>query len=129
MCGDCGGFDNVLYCDDKLDVLRRHIRDETLDLVCLHPPFGRKATWNVLFGEQDRSKAAARFASRWLSRWAALRQLAALPQSGSSAACRRRWLLHTAARPRSGVVPWRLRRFGVAGCLHGPDALRTESSA
>jgi site-specific DNA-methyltransferase (adenine-specific) len=30
---------NVLYYGDNLDVLRRHIRDESIDLVYLDPPF------------------------------------------------------------------------------------------
>ena len=31
--------DNVLYYGDNLDVLKRHIKDETVDLVYLDPPF------------------------------------------------------------------------------------------
>jgi len=48
-----------LYYGDNLDVLRRHIKDESVDLVYLDPPFNSKATYNVLFGEQNGSKAAA----------------------------------------------------------------------
>jgi site-specific DNA-methyltransferase (adenine-specific) len=32
---------NILYFGDNLDVLRRGINDETVDLVYLDPPFGR----------------------------------------------------------------------------------------
>ncbi|MGH9201894.1 MAG: DNA methyltransferase, partial [Vicinamibacterales bacterium] len=42
-----------------LDVLRRHIDDETVDLVYLDPPFNSNATYNVLFAEHDGTKAAS----------------------------------------------------------------------
>jgi hypothetical protein len=32
--------DNLLYFGDNLDVLRRHVQDESVDLVYLDPPFG-----------------------------------------------------------------------------------------
>ncbi len=51
--------DNLLYYGDNLDVLRRHVRAETVDLVYLDPPFNSKATYNVLFGEQNGRRAAA----------------------------------------------------------------------
>jgi 16S rRNA G966 N2-methylase RsmD len=35
---------NKLYYGDNLDVLRRHIKDETVDLVYLDPPFNSNAT-------------------------------------------------------------------------------------
>lgn len=40
---------NHLYYGDNLDVLRQQIRDETVDLVYLDPPFNSNATYNVLF--------------------------------------------------------------------------------
>ncbi len=40
---------NRLYYGDNLDVLRAHVRDETVDLVYLDPPFNSNATYNVLF--------------------------------------------------------------------------------
>jgi len=51
--------DNFLYYGDNLDVLRRHVKDATVDLVYLDPPFNSKATYNVLFGERDGSRAAS----------------------------------------------------------------------
>ncbi len=51
--------DNQLYYGDNLDVLRRYVKDETVDLVYLDPPFNSKATYNVLFAEQNGSEAAA----------------------------------------------------------------------
>ncbi len=40
---------NALYYGDNLDVLRKEIRDESVDLVYLDPPFNSNATYNVLF--------------------------------------------------------------------------------
>ncbi len=51
--------DNVLYYGNNLDILRRYVKDETVDLIYLDPPFNSNATYNVLFGEQDGSRAAA----------------------------------------------------------------------
>jgi DNA modification methylase len=51
--------DNILYYGDNLDVLRRYIKDETVDLIYLDPPFKSDATYNVLFAEQNGTRAAA----------------------------------------------------------------------
>ena len=51
--------DNLLYYGDNLDILRRYIHDQTVDLVYLDPPFNSKATYNVLFGQRHGAKAAA----------------------------------------------------------------------
>lgn len=61
---------NHLYYGDNLDVLRRHIKDESVDLVYLDPPFNSNATYNVLFGHADGTQAAAQieaFDDTW--RW------------------------------------------------------------
>ncbi|MBN2209568.1 MAG: restriction endonuclease [Candidatus Coatesbacteria bacterium] len=61
---------NTLYYGDNLDVLRRHIADETVDLVYLDPPFNSSAAYNVLFAEQNGSRAASQikaFKDTW--RW------------------------------------------------------------
>jgi site-specific DNA-methyltransferase (adenine-specific) len=50
---------NALYYGDNLDVLRRHIDDESVDLVYLDPPFKSDQDYNVLFEEHDGTKAAA----------------------------------------------------------------------
>ena len=50
---------NLLYYGDNLDVLRRYIADESVDLVYLDPPFNSNADYNVLFAEQDGSRSAA----------------------------------------------------------------------
>lgn len=40
---------NALYFGDNLDVLREYVKDESVDLVYLDPPFNSSATYNVLF--------------------------------------------------------------------------------
>lgn len=50
---------NVLFYGDNLDVLRRHVPDESVDLVYLDPPFNSNATYSVLFGHADGSKSSA----------------------------------------------------------------------
>ena len=52
---------NTLYYGDNLDILRRYVPDESVDLIYLDPPFNSKATYNMLFEEHDGSKAAAQF--------------------------------------------------------------------
>jgi len=62
--------ENVLYYGDNLDILRRYIKDETVDLIYLDPPFKSEQDYNVLFAEQNGSRAAAQikaFEDTW--RW------------------------------------------------------------
>ena len=40
---------NRLYYGDNLDVLRAHVRDESVDLIYLDPPFNSNASYNILF--------------------------------------------------------------------------------
>src|SRR5450759_1739586 len=49
---------NLLYYGDNLDVLRRHIRDESVDLFSLDPPFNSNADYNILFSEHGEKAAA-----------------------------------------------------------------------
>lgn len=61
---------NTLYYGDNLEVLRRHVADESVDLVYLDPPFKSDQNYNVLFAEQDGSRSAAQiqaFEDTW--RW------------------------------------------------------------
>ena len=50
---------STLFYGDNLDVLRRHVADESVDLVYLDPPFKSNQDYNVLFAEQDGTRAAA----------------------------------------------------------------------
>jgi len=49
--------DNELYYGDNLDVLRRHIDPETVDLVYLDPPFKSDQSYNILFETKDGTAA------------------------------------------------------------------------
>jgi DNA modification methylase len=51
--------ENKLYYGDNLDVLRRWVKDESIDLVYLDPPFNSRQDYNVLFAEKDGTRAAA----------------------------------------------------------------------
>jgi len=50
---------NTLYYGDNLEILRRYIKDETVDLVYLDPPFNSNQDYNVLFAEHDHTRSAA----------------------------------------------------------------------
>ncbi len=52
---------NTLYYGDNLEVLRLHVKDESVDLVYLDPPFKSNQDYNVLFAEKDGTAAAAQF--------------------------------------------------------------------
>jgi DNA modification methylase len=50
---------NELYYGDNLSILRDHILTESIDLIYLDPPFNSNQDYNVLFREQDGTRAAA----------------------------------------------------------------------
>jgi DNA modification methylase len=61
-------MENTLYYGDNLDILKRYVKDESVDLVYLDPPFNSNANYNVLFAEKDGSKAASQiqaFTDTW----------------------------------------------------------------
>ena len=58
VCAD-GLVMNQLYYGDNLEVLRQHIKDESIDLVYLDPLFNSHQDYNVLFAEQDGTQSAA----------------------------------------------------------------------
>lgn len=61
---------NSLYYGDNLDILRRYIPDESVDLIYLDPPFNSSRDYNVLFAEKDGARASAQikaFEDTW--RW------------------------------------------------------------
>jgi DNA modification methylase len=65
-----GDAKNLLFYGDNLDVLRRHVADESVDLVYLDPPFNSNQDYNVLFAEHSGKRAAAQikaFEDTW--RW------------------------------------------------------------
>jgi site-specific DNA-methyltransferase (adenine-specific) len=50
---------NKLYYGDNLDVLQRYVKDESVDLVYLDPPFNSRQDYNVLFAEKDGSQSSS----------------------------------------------------------------------
>jgi DNA modification methylase len=62
---------NQLFYGDNLDVLQRHIADESIDLIYLDPPFNSNANYNVLFSDKGGAQAAGQlqaFKDTWV--WA-----------------------------------------------------------
>lgn len=51
--------ENLLFYGDNLDILRRYIKDETVDLIYLDPPFKSNQDYNVLFAESNGTKSHA----------------------------------------------------------------------
>lgn len=61
---------NLLYFGDNLPILREYIRDESIDLVYLDPPFKSNQDYNILFKEHGKAGPAAQikaFRDTW--RW------------------------------------------------------------
>lgn len=59
---------NKLFFGDNLSVLKHYIRDETVDLIYLDPPFNSNANYNVLFregGGRDSAAQAEAFQDTW----------------------------------------------------------------
>ena len=50
---------NVLYYGDNLDILRRYIPDESVDLIYLDPPFNSNRDYNVIFKDESGRKSDA----------------------------------------------------------------------
>ena len=80
---------NQLFYGDNLDILRRYIADESVDLVYLDPPFNSNQNYNVLFAERDGTRAASQikaFKDTW--RWdeAASRAYEETVEAGGSVA-------------------------------------------
>lgn len=60
--------ENILYYGDNLEILRRYIEDESVDLVYLDPPFKSDQDYNMLFAERNGTQAAAQikaFGDTW----------------------------------------------------------------
>ena len=52
-------MENTLYYGDNLDILKRYIPDESIDLVYLDPPFKSDQSYNILFKEKNGTDSAA----------------------------------------------------------------------
>lgn len=61
---------NQLYYGDNLDILRKYVKDESVDLLYLDPPFNSNRAYNVIFGRDQVDENAAQiqaFDDTW--RW------------------------------------------------------------
>lgn len=59
---------NHLYYGDNLDILRRHVPDESVDLCYIDPPFNSKRNYNQIYnnvGKEDLAQAQA-FIDTWV---------------------------------------------------------------
>jgi DNA modification methylase len=58
---------NQLYYGDNIDVLRKYIKEDTIDLCYIDPPFNSKRNYNQIYnniGKEDRAQAQA-FIDTW----------------------------------------------------------------
>ena len=61
-------MENTLYFGDNLPVIRQFIKDETIDLIYLDPPFNSKANYNVIFktkNKEDSPSQIQAFEDTW----------------------------------------------------------------
>ena len=60
--------DNTLYYGDNLEVMRKYLKDESVDLIYLDPPFNSKRNYNLLFktpaGHESEAQVTA-FVDSW----------------------------------------------------------------
>ena len=59
---------NTLFYGDNLEVLRKYIKDDTIDLCYIDPPFNSKRNYNQIYnnvGGEDRAQAQA-FIDTWV---------------------------------------------------------------
>jgi len=61
-------MNDILYYGDNLDILRKYISDDSVDLIYLDPPFNSKANYNILYkeptGEPSKAQVTA-FEDTW----------------------------------------------------------------
>ncbi len=53
----------ILYCGDNLEILRKYVPPESVDLVYLDPPFNSQRTYNIVY--RDSRAEAAAFKDHW----------------------------------------------------------------
>jgi site-specific DNA-methyltransferase (adenine-specific) len=54
---------NTLYYGDNLNILREYIKDESIDLIYLDPPFNSNRSYNVLFKDESGNASDAQIAA------------------------------------------------------------------
>ena len=61
--------ENALYFGDNLEILRKYIPDESVDLVYLDPPFNSDRAYNIFFQDKTEKKSSAQiraFEDTWI---------------------------------------------------------------
>jgi DNA modification methylase len=64
---------NQLYYGDNLEIMRKHIQDECVDLIYLDPPFNSRRAYNIIFKDEKGRQASSQieaFEDTW--RWTPL---------------------------------------------------------
>jgi site-specific DNA-methyltransferase (adenine-specific) len=56
---------NFLYCGDNLEVLRKCVESESVDLVYIDPPFNSKRDYNIFFDDKDIQTQRVAFEDTW----------------------------------------------------------------
>lgn len=85
---------NSLYYGDNLDIMRRHLESESVDLIYLDPPFKSNIDYNVLFAERNGTQSEAQiraFDDTWHWDQAAARAFQECIESGGNLPA---WLVH-----------------------------------
>ena len=88
---------NLLYYGDNLDVLGQHVKDETVDLVYLDPPFKSNADYNVLFSSHGTKAAAQIYDGEALTARHTGATLRAAQEAGLAVRAGRYWVATNAA--------------------------------
>jgi adenine specific DNA methylase Mod len=78
----------TLYYGDNLEILRRYLKDDTVDLVYLDPPFNSAQNYNAFFHEKDGTDAASQIRAfegiwHWGEEAARLQGTTEPPENGS----------------------------------------------
>ena len=117
----------TLYYGDNLEVLRESIKDESIDLIYLDPPFNSKRDYNLLFKSpkgHDSDAQITAFADSW--HWGKLGTLPIflLPKNGEVSVRSNSWISYgfksrlgscpfTPVAQGSGVLVTRGRKFPI----------------
>ncbi|WP_043999888.1 hypothetical protein [Microcystis aeruginosa] len=56
---------NKLYYGDNLEVLRKYIKDESIDLCYIDPPFNSKRNYNQIYNNLGKEDQAQAFVDTW----------------------------------------------------------------
>jgi DNA modification methylase len=62
---------NTLYCGDNLEILRKRVPDESVDLIYLDPTFNSSRTYNLLYDQHKGDTDASRnyVFAQWKGAW------------------------------------------------------------